>query len=151
KASSTAGDAKVPRKLIRPSLSEGEGRRTLSVSTGLLWGCRLREGREESMKRVRRFVEHECICWGLAEGLPRAVRFPSPSKEGPMCRSLVLLFAVVSLAFAPLPFLKPRPAETDLQALQGEWQRVRVTINGSAYDESRAPTTIVIDGARMKY
>jgi uncharacterized protein (TIGR03067 family) len=68
-----------------------------------------------------------------------------------MFRLLMLLFAFASLAFAPLPFPKPRPAATDLDALQGEWQRVRVTVNGTVYDESKAPTTIVIEGGRMKY
>jgi uncharacterized protein (TIGR03067 family) len=66
-------------------------------------------------------------------------------------RSLVPL-AILSLAFAPLPF--PRPAKggkaaSDLKALQGEWVRVSCSLNGGPPAASGGEDTAVYDGARL--
>jgi uncharacterized protein (TIGR03067 family) len=54
------------------------------------------------------------------------------SKEAAMSRSVLILLAVVSLGFAPAPFLVPRSdcAVADLKALQGEWELVSINWNG---------------------
>src|SRR5687767_13257210 len=77
----------------------------------------------------------------------------SNSSQGgsPVRRSLVLL-AVLSLAFAPLPF--PRPgkggkAASDLKALQGEWVQVSCSLNGGPPAASGGEDTAVYDGARL--
>src|SRR5262245_16286420 len=61
-------------------------------------------------------------------------------------RWLVLLFAAASLGFAPIPFLKPGKGaspEAEMRALEGEWQRVSLTIDGKAVGHHRGCTLVI--------
>jgi uncharacterized protein (TIGR03067 family) len=64
--------------------------------------------------------------------------------------ALVLTTAILSLAFAPVPFPKPDPAKDDLKNLQGEWVRVRYT-QGEYTEIGDKGSMIAITGDRLKY
>jgi uncharacterized protein (TIGR03067 family) len=74
------------------------------------------------------------------------------AEELAMRRIFLPLVAGLCLAFAPAPFPRPmKPGQSDLKALQGEWDRDRVTIGGILYSEKGRETSILIAQDRMKY
>jgi uncharacterized protein (TIGR03067 family) len=64
-------------------------------------------------------------------------------------RTCALLVAGLTLGFAPAPFSQPNSTRGDRKKLQGEWVRVRYTLNGKPV--TTAAIRVVIAGDRLRY
>ncbi len=64
--------------------------------------------------------------------------------------ALLLLAAVLSLAFAPAPLTRPEPVKDDLKQMQGTWLVVSCTFEGRPIGEGIAHR-MVIAGDRMTF
>jgi uncharacterized protein (TIGR03067 family) len=82
--------------------------------------------------------------------LPSVVYLSTPAEETLMPH-LLLPFAVVSLAFAPLPFPKPDTAKADLGKMQGEWRCVSCILSGKPRDLVAHPITVTVKGDQMGF
>jgi uncharacterized protein (TIGR03067 family) len=63
-------------------------------------------------------------------------------------RRVKLLLPLLSLGFAPLPFLKGKPLPEDLKKMQGAWAVARRSVGGVSAADAR-DTTVVIAGDRI--
>lgn len=65
-------------------------------------------------------------------------------------RRLLLPFALLSLGFAPAPFLAPsKPGGDDLKRMQGIWACVSLITDGGTHDLTKSRITATVKGDRM--
>src|SRR5262249_54414790 len=78
----------------------------------------------------------------------------APMNRATLLAVLALLAVAVTASTAPVPFpkpMKPVTADSELRALQGEWVRVRRSLNGGPLADCDGATTAVFRGGRLSF
>src|SRR4051812_47801083 len=92
------------------------------------------------------------VGWPTFPSLPwRGTILARPEGDSPM-RCVLLLLAVLSLAFAPVPPYRPKPNQRGLDELQGVWDIVHYSHQGRNLTGmvSRG-NSLIVEGKRWKY